>query len=134
MTSKKGFTLIELLVVISIIAILSAIGMVVYTKSLQNAKDGKRQSDLRSIQSSLEQHYADQGSYPSSLSSLSSGSKVYMTTIPKDPRGTDYSYVSTGCGPSSTGYCLRADMEGTPPQSDPNCPASSSFDYCITRP
>lgn len=134
MPKKSGFTLIELLVVISIIAILSAIGVVVYTKVLQNARDGKRQSDLRAIQSALEQFYADQRSYPSSLSSLSSGSKVYMTTIPKDPRDTDYSYVSDGCGPNSTGYCLRADMEGIPPQSDPNCSSSKSFDYCVTRP
>lgn len=133
MPKYRGFTLIELLVVISILAVLAAIGLTVYTNVLKNARDAKRQSDLRSIQSALEQYYADQRSYPDSLSLLSSDSKVYITTIPKDPRGTNYHYSRNGCGPSSD-YCLRADMEGTPPQSDSNCSAFENFDYCVTRP
>lgn len=134
MPKKSGFTLIELLLVVAIIAILATIGFAIYLRLLQNARDAKRQSDLRTIQSALEQYYADNFNYPSSLNPLSSGSKVYITTIPQDPRVTNYSYVSTGCGPSNAGYCLRADMEGLPPQSDSNCSSSGSFDYCVTRP
>jgi prepilin-type N-terminal cleavage/methylation domain-containing protein len=41
-----GFTLIELLVSISIIAIISAVGAVMYTQAQKSARDGKRIGDL----------------------------------------------------------------------------------------
>lgn len=64
MKNVRGFTLIELLIVISIIGILSAIGLVLYSTVLKQSRDSKRQSDLKSIQLALEQYNNDQGFYP----------------------------------------------------------------------
>lgn len=101
----KGFTLIELLIVITIIAILSAIGLVSYTSFVKNARDAKRKSDLNFIQSALEQYHADQKYYPVAASpdekgcasyengtlklrcplKSPDGSKVYLSEVPTDP-------------------------------------------------
>lgn len=64
MSKSRGFTLVELLITISIIAILSAIALMTYTYVMKQGRDSKRMSDLRAIQSALEQYYSDQGFYP----------------------------------------------------------------------
>lgn len=131
--SKKGFTLIELLISISIIAILSAIGLVTYSVVLKQGRDSKRQSDLRSIQSALEQYYAKQFSYPSVLTALFSGG--YINTVPTDPinSGTyTYIYVYT---PSSLSYCLYANLEK--PISGyvkPSTCTNPSYNFAVTPP
>lgn len=52
--SESGFTLIELLVVIGIIAILATIGAVNFGSARAKARDAKRISDVKQIQSSVE--------------------------------------------------------------------------------
>ena len=54
---KKGFTLIELLVVISIIGILVAVAVASYTGAQIKARDARRRSDMKAIQSTMEQYY-----------------------------------------------------------------------------
>lgn len=107
---RKGFTLIELLVVITIIAILSAIGMVSYQKVSQNGRDGKRQADLKQIQSALEQYFADQFFYPSYLiydSALTNLMGRSLPTFPPEPK----SYLNkVSCDPS-TGCTLDTGVQ-----------------------
>ena len=61
---SRGFTLIELLVVITIIGILSGIGVAAFTSVQKKGRDAQRKSDLSSIQAALEQYYSDHDSYP----------------------------------------------------------------------
>lgn len=72
---QNGFTLIELLVVISIIAVLSVVGMVVFTGVQKNARDARRKADIDSIANALEAHYnnctVNNGPYCPLLSSWS---------------------------------------------------------------
>jgi len=137
MSNISGFTLIELLVVISIIAVLSTIGLISYQVLLQNSRDGKRQSDLRLIQSYLEQYHADQFAYPLAASACGNGvlvtgcslkdppgQKTYLNLVPSEQLPNpypQYSYVAfntSGVSPVScqTGskcstYCIYAALE-----------------------
>lgn len=62
---SRGFTLIELMVVISIIAVLSVIGITVYSGVQKSTRDAKRRADLHAIQLALEQYKLVNGNYPS---------------------------------------------------------------------
>lgn len=60
-----GFTLIELMVAISIVGIVFAIIISSSSAIQRSARDAQRQSDLRTLQSILQQYYGDQGYFPS---------------------------------------------------------------------
>lgn len=62
--SRKGFTLLELIIVISIIAVLSTIGLNAYTSVQRSARDTRRKSDLKEMQTALETFRAENGRYP----------------------------------------------------------------------
>lgn len=115
MSQKSGFTLIELMIVIAIIAVLSAIAMISYGNFLKSARDTRRQSDLKLIQSGLERYHADQKYYPATLSLTG-----YLNTIPTDP-GTNipYSYSAYTPNVSECTQCTRYHLYATlenPPQ------------------
>lgn len=106
---RKGFTLIELLVVITIIAILSAIGLSSFTNTQRRARDSRRRGDMKQIQNAMEQYYILNNQYAGAYTALpttswSSGS------YPLDPR------TSAGYGQSvssTTAYTVCADFEMT---------------------
>ncbi|MDP2586962.1 MAG: type II secretion system protein [Candidatus Komeilibacteria bacterium] len=58
-SNKKGFTLIELLVVIAIIGLLSTLAVVSLNNARSKARDARRTSDLKTIQSALELYKGD---------------------------------------------------------------------------
>lgn len=55
--NPKGFTLVELLVVVSIIAILSVIGVTVFTGVQKGARDARRRGDIQAISKAYEVVY-----------------------------------------------------------------------------
>ena len=129
---KKGFTLIELLVTISIIAILSTIGLTIFSGTQGKARDSVRKNDLRTLATALEIYYQKNNNYVLGNTSCSdlatSGLTSFMTgNIPKDPKGTFYCYLSDNVGQT---YTLCANLENT---SDPDinsiCPG---YNYGIT--
>lgn len=55
--NPQGFTLVELLVVVSIIAILSVIGITVFGSVQRGARDARRKADIDSIAKAMEANY-----------------------------------------------------------------------------
>jgi len=155
---KKGFTLIELLITISIIALLSVIGLVIYQSFLKSTRDAKRQSDLKLIQSALEEYHADQTYYPlaSNADGCSAGqfkvgcpltnptntntkTKTYMSQIPNDPTtssSTPYRYEPSGCDSNGCkSYCLSANLENLgPSKTEGSCANPLKYNFTVTRP
>ncbi len=123
--NKKGFTLIELLVVIAIIGLLSTLSVVALGSAREKARDSKRLSDIKQVQTALELYYTDQGSYPTESVTLGGTGAVcldatgfadtctdaYMGLVPADPGSNAYTYAPTDATGSS--YTITADLEGT---------------------
>lgn len=146
---RFGFTLIELLVVISIIAILVAAATVSWTQAQKKARDGKRKSDLKSLQQAFELYFEENNSYPADNGSgqiqchdntttptiitwgtsftcnFTSGARTYMNSIPNDPQGINSYFYEAFFSKTVNGkdiyltYQLNAALE------NPNDP-----DYC----
>ncbi len=122
--NKKGFTLVELLVVISIIAILSVIGITVFQGQQKNARDARRRADIESIAQAMEaQKTSGSTTYKAIKDNFFSAGK-----IPVDPTNTSSTSVDNACGfgggtvcrycvRSAVGQCADADTpvaEGAP--------------------
>lgn len=148
MRTERGFTLVELLITISIISILSAIGLVSYTNLVKNSRDAKRQSDVKFIQSALEQYHADQKYYPLNGEFVVGdplkdplGHKTYLAQIPAESRSSQaqYSYEArpTICDNNTskcTSYCLFVEIENIPPPSDSRCPPADPYNFSVSKP
>jgi len=140
--AKKGFTLIELLVVIAIIGMLSSVILASLGSARIKARDVRRKSDMRQLQTALEMYYSDYGQYPyagwgwrGAVSYGNHGTGAngyipglvpkYIPILPSDPRGTldGYLYLS-----NKYQYKLLSHVS---PESYPN---SSSIFYDPVRP
>ena len=124
--NKKGFTLIELLVVIAIIGLLSTLAIVALGSAREKARDSKRLSDAKQIQTALEMFYGEQSAYPTSTAiTLGEGdygcldstgfharggcTDALMGLVPADPSTGIYSYESS----DGTTYSISVTLEGT---------------------
>lgn len=126
--NKKGFTLIELLVVIAIIGLLSTLAVVALGSARQKARDSKRLSDLKQVQTALELYFTDNNTYPTSTgitlgdvdhkclgsngfnAAGSCAGTIYMGLVPAEPTPSAQGYTYNG---SSTSYSISAVLEGS---------------------
>lgn len=85
--NTSGFTLVELMVVITIIAILSVIGITIFTGAQKSARDGVRQQDIQAISKALEVNkVANTTTYQPLLPAQ------FVEGIPLDPLGSVRQY------------------------------------------
>lgn len=61
---KRGFTLIEILVVVTVISILSSIGIFAFNAVRNQASDGATQSLANSVKAAAERYYNTNNEYP----------------------------------------------------------------------
>ncbi len=79
--NTKGFSLAELLIAVTIIAVLSGIGLVFFSDAQKAARDAKRKRDLRSIQVALESYYSKNGRYPCSTNDFTGSDNDWDTSF-----------------------------------------------------
>lgn len=150
MPKRSGFTLVELLVVITILAILSVIGITAFSGVQKNARDSRRKGDLRSIKIALELYKQTNGRYPGTDWVLSAPGNnrwlpgldfnympngVPMDSIntgnnPKDDtNGYRYAYWSLACSSFADGqfFVLVAQLEN---KSDADRTGVKDYKYC----
>ena len=134
---KPGFTLIELLVVISIIGILSAIGMTAFTNAQKKARDATRIGDMKAYQSAYEQYYATSGT--SSYGTTCGAMESYFSSgiAPTDPK-TGWTAYNAACALDGSGYTVCANLEQQAGNSTANVPGFTSVTtyagapyYCV---
>jgi prepilin-type N-terminal cleavage/methylation domain-containing protein len=138
-SQTKAFTLLEILLVVGIIAILAGIVIVAINPSKQIAtvRNTQRLSDIKQINSALQQYYINNGSYPNSLLgdlteicdtgalATTTNSDVtcdglidltvlvptYLAAIPKDPLATTTAYTGYQVIKGSTSGLISLNAE-----------------------
>ncbi len=138
--SDFGFTLIELLVVVSIIGVLSAVGIVSFRNAAINARNGKRQTDIETVRQALVLYRADNSQYPDPGTSGESAYLQVAATLQAggyldnqglgDPLARDayyYSYETTDSGRTFE-LCACLEPGGT------GASCESAEEYCVSNP
>ena len=137
-TIRRGFTLIEILVTISIIALLTMIGITNFRVANQKARDGRRQGDLEQIKAALELYRTDQNVYPTTAEwpgvggTLAVGGTTYMQTVPEDPLSA-YSYYYSGDGDTYT-LCAALELDTSGACGGASCGSGITCNYQLTSP
>src|ERR1700683_4995224 len=80
---SSGFTLLEMMIVISIMVILIAIAMPIYSQSVLRSREAVLRNDLFEMRSLISQYTLDKQKAPQSLDDLVTGG--YIKMVPKDP-------------------------------------------------
>lgn len=133
--SRRGFTLVELLVTISIVAILSVIGIVIYSQVTVNARDARRKIDLQNIAQALEVYYQKNGRYPITTDWILSNNTIWITdsdpakplvpdfisSLPQDPKSNG----GHPWDPGGFGYAYCSDSDAC--LSDVTCVAGQWY-------
>lgn len=139
---KKGFTLVELLVSITIIGILSSIGLATFTSAQKKSRDAKRKAHLKQLTDAFEAYYNDYGQYPDDGDIVwgedfsDSKGTMYMVKLPADPTlGLFYEYLPAADNKSFQLYARlenendSAVMTFTPP---PSCGTNIDCNYGVS--
>ena len=104
---SKGFTIVELLIVIVVIGILALLVITTYSGIQAKARNTKRQTDLKSLQTKLEAFYNDNGYYPN-LADMQS-----TTWLKSNMKGIDTTSTVDPSAPSSTTDSIVAATSAT---------------------
>ena len=81
--AERGFTLIELMIVVSIILILIGMGVGMYQRSIQHAREAVLKKDLQTMREAIDNYTLDKQQAPQSLQDVVDGG--YLRSIPNDP-------------------------------------------------
>lgn len=123
--TQRGFTLIEIMVVVVILGILAAVVVPRIMDNPGKARAAKAKQDIRQLESALELYKLDNFSYPNTQQGLEalvtkpSGDPQpknykqggYIKSLPKDPWGNPYQFLSPGVKTEIDIFTLGADNQ-----------------------
>lgn len=84
---KAGWTLVELMLAITVLGVLSAIALPIYSNYRERIKIATAIQDIRILQVLITDYASDGGLYPASLNDVGNGGKL-------DPWGQPYYYLN----------------------------------------
>ena len=107
------------MVVMSIIVVLSTVGIVQYRQSVVLARESVLKDDLFKLRDAIDQYYADKNQYPNTLEELVTSG--YVRAIPKDPiTNSTTTWVEVPSEPDASNptaspgvYNVKSGAEGT---------------------
>lgn len=122
---SAGFTLIEIMVVVIIIGLLAAVVLPRVVGRTDDARVAKARQDVRVMESALELYKLDNFNFPTTAQGLEalvskpSGEPQpknyraggYVKSLPKDPWGNPYQYLSPGIKGDVDIFSLGADNQ-----------------------
>ena len=86
---RFGFTLIELMIVMAIIAVLMAVAIPIYSRSIARAKESVLKNNLFTLRTVIDNYSYDKEKAPQSLQDLVT--EGYLKDVPIDPMTGDNS-------------------------------------------
>ncbi len=89
---QRGFTLIEIMVVVSLILILLAVAIPVYSHALTRKREENLRRNLETLNQMIFQYTLDKQKAPQSLDDLKSAK--YLERIPEDITGREDTWVT----------------------------------------
>ena len=109
-TTQSGFSLIEIMIVVTIIGILAAVVVLNISDAPGEAAMARAKQDIRTLESALEMYKLHNFRYPTTEQGLEAlvnrpnsppeprnyKSGGYIKSLPKDPWGGEYQYLSPG--------------------------------------
>jgi general secretion pathway protein G len=122
-SNSQGFTLVELMVVIFILGLLATVVVINVLPSQDRAMVEKARSDIATLSQALEMYRLDNLAYPTSSEGLQALVTApptlaqpgryrrggYIKTLPDDPWGRPYQFMSPGPNGAFDIYSLGAD-------------------------
>jgi len=104
---RFGFTLIELMIVMAIIAVLMAVAIPIYSRSIARAKESVLKNNLFTLRTVIDEYNYDKQKAPQSLEDLVSDG--YLRQVPIDPM----------TGTADTWKVIMEDATNTVSQTEP---------------
>lgn len=127
---KKAFSFIELIVVVTIIAVLSMVGVVSYGSINKKSRDSRRISDLEKMRLALESMRQVGTTYPLAISGSPTGlSPNFIQALPKDPKNGTYFYTQLSSGYQYTIWATMEDLGSTT-----GSYGAGTYNYEVTSP
>ncbi len=107
-----GFTLIEMMVALTIVGLLASFVVGNVIKSQKRGMDGRRQGDIKTIQTAFEQYYVVNNVYP--INATEAAAAFPNNIFPRDPRNAGTFVYTATYNATGTIYCVCALLESTP--------------------